>query len=86
MADYWGRGIATEGARAALEFGFRELGLREIVSLTTVTNVRSRRVMEKVDMQRDPADDFDHPALLAGHRLRPHVLYRISTPNPERRQ
>lgn len=80
MTDYWGRGIATEGARAALEFGFRELGLREIVSLTTVTNVRSRRVMEKAGMQRDPADDFDHPALPAGHRLRPHVLYRIARP------
>ena len=77
-AQYWGRGIATEGAWAALEFGFQELGLHEIVSLTTVTNTRSRRVMEKLGMHRDPADDFDHPALPAGHPLRRHVLYRLA--------
>lgn len=84
--EYWGRGIATEGARAALDFGFQELKLREIVSLTTVTNARSRRVMEKLGMQRDPADDFDHPALPAGHRLRRHVLYRIALPTHDARR
>ena len=81
--EYWGRGIATEGARAALEVGFRELDLLEIVSLTTVANARSRRVMEKLGMHCDPADDFDHPALPAGHPLRRHVLYRIASPTRE---
>jgi RimJ/RimL family protein N-acetyltransferase len=77
---YWGRGYATEGARAALTFGFRSLALREIVSFTVPGNVRSRQVMERIGMARHPADDFDHPALPEGHRLRGHVLYRISRP------
>ena len=77
-APYWGRGYATEGARAALAVGFETLGLGEIVSSTVPGNLRSRRVMEKIGMARDPADDFDHPALPEGHRLRRHVLYRIA--------
>ena len=76
-AAYWGNGYATEGARASLAFGFESLGLREIVSFTVPGNVRSRRVMEKLGMTHDPRDDFDHPALPAGHPLRRHVLYRI---------
>ena len=75
--DYWNRGYATEGARAALEFGFGDLALREIVAFTVPTNVRSRRVMEKLGMTYDPADDFDHPRIAAGHPLCRHVLYRI---------
>ena len=77
-APYWGRGYATEGARAALAVGFETLGLGEIVSVTVPANLRSRRVMEKIGMTRDPADDFDHPALSEGHPLRRHVLYRIA--------
>ena len=80
-AEHWGRGLATEGARAALRYGFEELGLREIVSFTVPANVRSRRVMEKLGMTRNPADDFDHPRIPEGHPLRRHVLYRIVT-NP----
>lgn len=76
-APYWGQGYATEGARAALDFGFRHAGLDEIVSLTAVQNQRSRRVMERIGMTRSPAEDFDHPVLPAGHRLARHVLYRI---------
>lgn len=81
--DYWGRGIATEGSRSVLEFGFQELDLQEIVALTTVGNLRSRRVMEKLGMRCDPNDDFDHPALPPGHPLRRHVLYRIANANRE---
>jgi RimJ/RimL family protein N-acetyltransferase len=77
-AKHWGRGYATEGARAALAFGFGPLGLGEILSFAAMHNVRSRRVMEKVGMTRSAADDFDHPLLPAGHPLRRHVLYRIS--------
>ena len=73
----WGHGYATEAATAALAFGFERLGLQEIVSFTTVANVRSRRVMERLGMRHDPADDFDHPRLDEGHPLRPHVLYRL---------
>ena len=74
----WGRGFATEGARAAVAFGFNRAGLDEIVSFTSPLNVRSRRVMERIGMTHDPADDFDHPALPPGHRLSRHVLYRLS--------
>jgi RimJ/RimL family protein N-acetyltransferase len=74
---HWGQGYATEGARAALEAAFTQLGLDEIVSMTVPANARSRRVMERIGMTRDPADDFDHPRLAAGHPLRRHVLYRI---------
>jgi ribosomal-protein-alanine N-acetyltransferase len=75
--ESWGHGYAPEAARAALELAFGPLGLDEVVSMTTVTNVSSRRVMEKLGMRRDPADDFEHPALVEGHPLRPHVLYRL---------
>ena len=78
VASEWQRGYATEAARAVLELGFRRWGLREIVSMTTVANARSRRVMEKLGMRRDPAEDFLHPKLPAGHPLAPHVLYRSS--------
>jgi ribosomal-protein-alanine N-acetyltransferase len=76
----WGNGYATEAARAVLSFGFEEAGLSEVVSFTTVANQRSRAVMERIGMRRDPADDFDHPGLPLGHPQRPHVLYRIAAP------
>ena len=75
--DHWGKGLATEGARAAVRYGFESLGLQEIVSFTVPANVRSRRVMEKLGMTHDAADDFDHPGLPPGHPLRRHVLYRL---------
>ena len=75
-SEHWGRGYATEGALAAIAFGFGELGLHEIVSFTTETNLPSRRVMERLGMTHDAADDFDHPLVPAAHPLRRHVLYR----------
>jgi RimJ/RimL family protein N-acetyltransferase len=77
-AAYWNRGYATEGAQAALRFGFEILNLKEIVSFTAVGNTRSRRVMEKLGMMRDAVGDFDPPALVEDHPLRRHVLYRIA--------
>jgi len=75
---HWGKGYAPEAALAALDHGFDVLGLDEIVSFTSVGNAPPRRVMEKLGMHRDPAEDFDHPSLPEGHRLRRHVLYRLS--------
>lgn len=75
--DCWGRGYASEGARLALRHGFAVAGLAEIVSFTAEGNLRSRAVMERIGMRRDPAEDFDHPLIPDGHRLRRHVLYRI---------
>jgi len=76
-AEYWGRGLATEGAREALRWGFEELGLDEVVSFTAEGNARSRRVMELLGMTHDATDDFEHPGLAEGHRLRRQVLYRM---------
>ncbi|MEQ9366301.1 MAG: GNAT family N-acetyltransferase [Leptospirales bacterium] len=79
-ADYHGRGYATEAARAALAYAFRELRLPEVVSFTSVENTPSRRVMEKIGLIHTPPGDFEHPALPPGHWLRRHVLYRLGNP------
>lgn len=73
----WGRGYASEGARASLRFAFLELGLDEVVSFTVPSNHRSRAVMERIGMHHAAVDDFDHPRIPEGHRLRRHVLYRL---------
>jgi RimJ/RimL family protein N-acetyltransferase len=77
---YWGRGYASEAARAALDFGFSKVGLAEIVAYTVPHNHRSRGVMERIGMVRDEQGDFDHPILAEGHPLRRHVLYRKGRP------
>jgi RimJ/RimL family protein N-acetyltransferase len=74
--DHWGRGYATEGARAALAFAFGPLGLKEVVSFTVPSNVRSLAVMRKIGMSY--RGEFDHPRLEPTHPLRRHVWY--STP------
>jgi RimJ/RimL family protein N-acetyltransferase len=79
-AEAWGHGYATEAARASLRHGFEAVTPRldEIVAFTVPGNVRSRRVMDRLGMRHDPADDFDHPKLPEGHPLRRHLLYRLS--------
>jgi RimJ/RimL family protein N-acetyltransferase len=74
---YWGSGYATEGAQLALDYGFAEAGLDEIVSLTAVENVRSIAVMERLGMTKEC--EFEHPSIPEGHRLRRHVLYRLTS-------
>jgi RimJ/RimL family protein N-acetyltransferase len=81
---HWGNGYAPEAGRAALDFGFDELGLAEIVSFTAVINHKSRRVMEKLGMARDSAADFDHPSVPVGDPLRSHVLYRLAAADHRR--
>lgn len=77
-ANYWGHGYATEGARAALELAFQTMKLDEVVSMTSVQNQRSRRVMERIGMTHSRNDYFDHPNLPSDHALSRHVLYRIA--------
>jgi len=74
---HWGKGYATEGARAALRAGFERFGLEEIVSFTSIGNLRSRAVMERIGM-KNANRDFEHPGIPQGHVLRPHCLYRLS--------
>lgn len=76
--EHWHQGFATEAALVALRFGFLDLALPEIVSFTAIINERSQRVMQRLGMQHYRAEDFDHPALPVGDRLRRHVLYRLS--------
>ena len=72
----WGHGYATEAAWLAISYGFTEGGLDEIVSFTVPANRRSVALMERLGMRAD--GEFDHPRLPPGHRLRRHVLYRLS--------
>lgn len=75
--DFWGKGYATEGAKAAVKYGLITLQLDEIVSFTPIQNKRSQRVMQKIGMTHSAEEDFDHPRLAEGHWLRRHVLYRL---------
>ena len=74
----WGHGYATEAGAAALDHGFEVLHLAEIVSFTAVGNDRSRRVMERLGMTHDPADDFDYPLVPPDHLVRRQALYRLT--------
>jgi RimJ/RimL family protein N-acetyltransferase len=76
--DVWGQGLATEGGLAVVRHAIEVLGLKEIVSFTAIVNSKSQRVMQKIGMTRNPAEDFDHPKLPEGHLLQRHVLYRLS--------
>ncbi|MBU9866032.1 GNAT family N-acetyltransferase [Rahnella aceris] len=76
-ADAWGQGFCTEAARAALDAGFIQLGLNEIVAFTALPNVRSQAVMKKLGMVCDPEENFMHPVIEEGHWLREHCLYRL---------
>jgi RimJ/RimL family protein N-acetyltransferase len=77
-SKYWGKGYATEAAKAIVNFAFTTLKLEEVVSFTVENNIRSRRVMEKIGMHHNPHDDFDHPKLQKNSPLCRHVLYRLS--------
>jgi ribosomal-protein-alanine N-acetyltransferase len=74
--EFWGRGLATEGAEAALRHGFESLGFHEVVGLTIPANDRSRRVMEKIGFIF--SEEFDHPLVAESHPMRRHVLYRMT--------
>jgi RimJ/RimL family protein N-acetyltransferase len=85
-AEAWGNGYATEAATASVVDGFARVGLPEILSFTAAVNLGSRAVMERIGLVRDPAGDFDHPAVPLGHPTRRHVLYRFPDLEERRRQ
>ena len=76
---HWGTGLATEGAAAALSHAFDTLNMAEVVSFTSIHNVRSQAVMQRLGMRRDKFT-FAHPSLPEDHRLSENCLYRISSP------
>jgi ribosomal-protein-alanine N-acetyltransferase len=51
---FWGEGLATEGAQAALDYGFDALKLDRIIGLALAENKASRRVLEKLGMTLAP--------------------------------
>ncbi len=75
---HWNQGYATEGAKAALAYGFNTVGLNEIVSFTIPANRPSIRVMEKIGLICHEKGDFAHPRLPAHHPLSHHILYRLT--------
>ena len=77
-SKYWGKGYATEGAKATLDYGFNQCGLKEIVSFTVPDNARSLRVMKKIGLKHDIKGRFAHPELPVDHPLSQHVLYRLT--------
>jgi RimJ/RimL family protein N-acetyltransferase len=73
-----GRGLATEGATAVLDH-LRQLGtVREVVAITTPSNLPSRRVMQKLGMQHRLELTFNHPLVPDDSPLKQHVLYSLA--------
>jgi RimJ/RimL family protein N-acetyltransferase len=78
---FHGQGLATEGARATVDFCFNTLNLPEVVAVTALGNRASRRVMEKLNMTHRPDLDFDHPRMPVGHPHQRHALYQLKNRN-----
>lgn len=76
--EYWEHGYATEGAKAVVDYAFKTLKLKEIVSFTAINNIRSRRVMEKLGMKSKSKENFHHPKVPPNFPM--HVLYRFKNP------
>ena len=79
---FWGRGYASEIARAGLDYAFEELAARAVVSFTERHNARSRAVMERMGMTY--AGEFLSEGLLEGvegvHPDAPFALYVTTSP------
>lgn len=71
----WHHGYATEAATAAVGVAFGEIGLDQLWSITAVLNQPSQAVMQRLGMM--PFGLFEHPKIPEGHRLRPHIAYRL---------
>lgn len=78
--SHWGRGLASEAAAATAGYGFNELGLREIVAFTSVGNVASRKIMERLGMVHRVGEDFDSPGRRPDDEHRRQVLYSLASP------
>jgi RimJ/RimL family protein N-acetyltransferase len=76
--DHWGKGYATEAARAVIGDAFSRLGLNEVLAVTTPDNIRSRSVMGRLGMAYSPCDTFEHPRVPEGDARRTHIVYRLS--------
>lgn len=77
-SDCWGRGYASEGARATVDWSFANLPDASLWAITNVDNLSSRAVMERLGMRRREDLDFDHPHVAADSPLVPHVTYQLA--------
>jgi RimJ/RimL family protein N-acetyltransferase len=75
--EHWGCGYAREAAAACLDWGFANLPVPRIVSITVPANTRSWGLMERLGMMRRPDLDFLHPTLPEGDPLKPHIAYAM---------
>ena len=75
----WGRGFATEAAKACVRYAFEILGINKIVSFTSATNKKSENVMQRIGMHY--ITNFDHPKIDPASPLCAHVLYEITKPD-----
>ncbi len=75
LPEFWGKGYATEGAKACLQYGFETIKLDKIISVAPTINIPSITVMKKVGMQKVKL--FNHPSLKAFPKLEECMLYEI---------
>ena len=81
--EFWGKGIASEAARAWRDFGFDDLGLERIISFAVAGNDRSTAVMRRIGMTARPELNFDHPNVPDNHpELIRHVFYDMLPDDP----
>jgi RimJ/RimL family protein N-acetyltransferase len=73
--ECWGQGFASEGAQAAVNWGFEHLGASEIVAITARQNLQSQKVMQRMGMTEQAHRAFEHPRLAVDHPLRSHVVF-----------
>ena len=73
--EFWNRGYATEAAQACLDFAFQQTGLSEVYSFTSLLNLPSQKVMQKLGMEF--VKEFDNEKVPVDSPLYRHVLYRI---------
>jgi len=73
--QYWGKGYATEAAKACLNYGFDTLGFDKIYSFTATPNIKSENVMKRIGMIK--TGTFSHPKIDKEHILNLHVIYEI---------
>ncbi len=74
----WGKGYATEGAKAALHFAFTSLQLPFVMAMSVTTNTPSHNVMQRIGMSPWPSMEFDHPRVPANWPLKRHIVHRIT--------
>lgn len=74
--EYWGQGLASEAARAILQYGFEKLHLPRLISLIDADNIASQRVAEKIGMrfEKEARDELGPFLIYSIHRGNERIL------------